>query len=129
MRVIMFQDRFVSKIKDGTKIHTIRKSDRVTGMSYSLRRWTGKPYRSKQERILEVVCAGTCLVSIGHGENQDKINLEGVEMSTIQREVIARDDGFQSAEEMLKWFQDNHGLPFEGWLIEWKALEQKEKVS
>ena len=32
---------------------------------------------------------------------------------------FARLDGFKNAAEMLDWFEANHGLPFEGTLIEW----------
>jgi hypothetical protein len=48
----MFQDRFADKVRDGRKLHTIRKTARCkVGDTLSLRRWSGTPYRSKQELL------------------------------------------------------------------------------
>lgn len=39
---------------------------------------------------------------------------------TPEIEQLARDDGFDCFESMRKFFQETHGLPFEGFLIKWK---------
>ena len=36
--------------------------------------------------------------------------------------AIAKADGFANAEEMVDWFEKQHGLPFEGWLIRWRLI-------
>lgn len=33
---------------------------------------------------------------------------------------FARADGFRDFQEMRQWFEDQHGLPFAGLLIEWR---------
>jgi hypothetical protein len=124
MRVIMFQDRFVDKVRSGAKTTTIRTSDWhiKPGTVLSLRRWTGKPYRSKQEILREAVC----------------VSVEGIHISKIGCAVetipgysggfterghendIAKQDGFASFPDMVDWFEKNHGLPFDGYLIRWE---------
>ena len=37
-----------------------------------------------------------------------------------ERLQAARADGFASVHEMAGWFKDQHGLPFDGWLITWR---------
>jgi len=34
-------------------------------------------------------------------------------------DIFAILDGFTDWAEMIKWFEDTHGLPFEGILIKW----------
>ena len=124
MRVIMFQDRFIEKIRDGSKRHTIRKTARcIPGQRLSLRRWKGKPYRSKHEVIADTKCLDVRKVRIGHGEFHNGLSVDGIEVQ--DRGALARGDGFLCTIEMLKWFEQYHGLPFEGWLIEWEPLEEK----
>jgi hypothetical protein len=36
------------------------------------------------------------------------------------REMIAKRDGFDSFADMADWFEKNHGLPFEGYIIRWE---------
>jgi hypothetical protein len=86
MRVIMFQDRFAELVRGGDKCQTIRWSARCRpGDVLSLRRWTGKPYRSKQETLREAVCTAVSPVAM-------------------------------------------HGLPFHGWLIEWRPGKVRRDV-
>lgn len=68
MIVLMCQDQFVPKILDGSKLTTIRRirkrGNPKPGDILSLRRWTGKPYRSKQEEIKIVKCKSVMLSSL-----------------------------------------------------------------
>jgi len=121
VRVLMFQDRFAGKVRDGSKPHTMRGQARCKpGDVLSLRRWTGKPYRSKQELLRTETCIGVETIHMenvpgrgfavwenGHGQTQELI------------ERLASDDGFDSAEDMAEWFIDTHGLPWDGFLIRW----------
>ena len=113
MRVIMFQDRFAFKVRDGTKRHTIRKAARCkSGDMLSLRRWTGRPYRSKQEVLRTQTCMSVEPVRI----TRDGVRINGLRVDADQ---IARDDGFVDFGEMVLWFGITHGLPFDGFLIRW----------
>lgn len=132
MIVKMCKPNFEPPIVAGIKIHTIRppaKRPILPGMELSLRVWTGKAYRSPQREILRTVV--TEVEGI-------RIHRDGVEFSpgTLRvfwccesnrkrrprLEQLARNDGFQSWEEMRAWFENEHGLaePFEGSLISWK---------
>ena len=122
-RVLMCQERFAPKVHDGTKSHTIRKSARCKpGALLSLRRWKGKPYRSKQEILREAICTAVIQITIGNGPNQDEICIGGILADPLTRDRLARADGFECATDLLHWFRDVHGLPFSGWLIEWSVV-------
>ena len=118
-RVILFKDCFADMVRDGRKRQTIRRSARCQiGDALSLRRWTGAPYRSKQEVLLEAVCAGLWSVQIDAGGAL-------VDNQVVLGSELARADGFLSYAEMLLWFDATHGLPFRGWIIGWWDAEVK----
>ena len=114
-RVIMFQDRFAAKVRDGSKCQTIRLTARCKpGDTLSLRRWTGKPYRSKQEVLQEVVCKAVTAIEI------NRFGVEIIGDTFIHcPDTMARSDGFSGWAEMRDWFEGVHGLPFGGYVIEW----------
>jgi hypothetical protein len=117
MRVIMFQERFAEKVRGGEKLQTIRCSARCkAGDILSLRRWTGKPYRSKQEILRVAICTVVSPVEINQWGLDDKD--EGVFIHCP--ETIAKRDGFSGWTEMREWFEATHGLPFNGYVIAWR---------
>jgi len=119
-RVIVFQYRFADLVRAGKKTQTIRKTARCKpGDQLSLRRWSGRPYRSEQEILRSAVCKTVRYISIGYKPGKWGISVLGVELSESKREAMARADGFESEREMLAWFDKTHGLPFYGELIEW----------
>lgn len=119
----MFKPQFSAMVERGEKLQTIRpKPVRMpaTGDSISLRAWTGKPYRSKQ-RVLRV--ATITRVSIVRIE-RDRIAINDVPFGNWKLGAewmgdFARADGFESWEALAAWFAAEHGLPFEGILIQW----------
>ena len=40
-------------------------------------------------------------------------------LSTTDKEILAKNDGFESWEELVNFFKTTHGLPFNGQLIKW----------
>lgn len=118
MRVILFQDRFQSKILNGSKKNTIRKTAFrcKPGDTLSLRRWTGKPYRSKQEIIVNTECSAVSTVYL----NYDKVVLNNNLLSKSLMDKFATNDGFEDYSDMAAWFKKTHGLPFYGYLIGWR---------
>ncbi len=127
-RVIMFQDRFAQKVERGDKPHTIRpelKYPIFVGDILDLRQWSGKPYRSKQRKLRTAICCQKSGVVV----HRDGVELSPGTMRVIflgetgaRRDLLehfARRDGFTDWAEMRQWFDDTHGLPFEGVLIEW----------
>lgn len=118
MRVIMFQDRFAELVRTGAKTTTIRAAARCKpGDMLSLRRWSGQPYRSKQTVLREAVVESISRVYIGEFCGLVKMLVDGVDQGTAA--AVARADGFESPAEMATWFEQTHGLPFEGDLIRW----------
>ncbi|MFH1556520.1 MAG: hypothetical protein ABII76_16955 [Pseudomonadota bacterium] len=117
MRVLLFQDRFEAKVRVGVKRQTIRKTARcVPGDYLSLRRWFGKPYRSRQEWIKEATCREVIPVHI----ERDSITIGPDRFSTFDHLAVeAQADGFGSWAEMVEWFTASGGLPFDGFVVKW----------
>jgi hypothetical protein len=111
-------------VLDGTKDRTIRaerKRPIKVGDSLSLRRWTGRPYMSKQEVLIEAVCIEIAKVLLEPCGDRLHIRLNGDwihEHSAV--DAFAGADGFRSGTDMRAWFQSVHGLPFTGTMIRWK---------
>lgn len=117
MRVILFQDRFAELVRMGVKCQTIRKTARCSpGDVLSLRRWTGKPYRSKQEILKTAVCESVEELFLG----MNTLRVGDRTLCPFSQDCFAIDDGFQDMGEMREWFAKTHGLPFDGWLIKWR---------
>jgi hypothetical protein len=129
MRVIMFQDRFAGKVRDGSKPHTIRQTARCKpGDVLSLRRWTGKPYRSKQEVLRTETCIGVDAVRMEIAPGRGfAVSVNGAGLTYRQIEHLAIQDGFDGIEDMAEWFIDTHGLPWDGFLIRWSNIEDADK--
>lgn len=119
----MFQDRFAGKVRDGTKPHTIRKTARCKpGDVLSLRRWTGKPYRSKQETLRVETCLSVEPVRVSN----DGVSVGG---RWVDAEQIAKADGFVDFGEMVLWFGMTHGLPCDGALIRWSNAPRQPELA
>lgn len=119
--VRMFKPQFAPLVEAGTKLQTVRPTPKrvpQAGDRISLRAWTGKPYRSKQrvlrESIIEKV-EPIRITTAGIYVSERPLGLD-----TEQR--FARADGFRSWVEMREWFENTHGLPFEGIIIYWSNV-------
>jgi len=121
--VIMFQSRFAFAVMRGSKPHTIRPK-RVRKIRVSdvldLRAWLGKPYRSKQRKLREAYCTRVMPVSIRFSRGSFFVRVAKRLLAPSEVLALAQRDGFGDGIEMLLWFEQTHGLPFAGQLIEWK---------
>jgi hypothetical protein len=118
MKVIMFQDRFAEMVRNGDKRQTIRpiRENPINQLDkISLRRWTGKPYRSKQEVLKESFCVFTTDISI----DEKGAEVNGKRMPAWVLNGVADQDGFDGCQSMIEFFRKTYGLPFHGVLIQW----------
>lgn len=125
--VKMFKPRFAELVRSGAKRQTIRPTPKVlpeAGDIIDCRQWSGLPYRSKQIRLGEFPVSEVGSVSIRKWcvqltlINRNELMFAG----TVQLRDFAQADGFDSFDDMLEWFNENHGLPFGGILIKWRPL-------
>lgn len=128
MGLYNFKARFVPKIEDGSKRHTIR----------GRRRYEDKPgdtmhlfygARTKQCRLLmRVPCTRVQLVRIAMAKGPCRlkmffIEIDGVELDRDERERLAIADGFSSFKEMMSFWTGR--LPFEGKIYHWNPEERR----
>ena len=123
----MFQSRFADLVRDGIKLSTIRlkrdkKNTPQVGELMSLRSWTGKPYRSKQEKLATVIIEGVYEITIADTECHPirVMHPQLGECGASDLDGFARADGFDDWTDMRDWFRIYYGLPFNGILICWK---------
>jgi hypothetical protein len=132
--VIMCQRQFVPAILAGTKLHTIR-AERVRSIKpgdiLDLRAWTGLPYRSKQEKLIERVCIGCTRIDVDSNTREIYMMETGGswyyrggprEIDLAEEKLaLAQRDGFASAHAFFEFFRFTHAGLLKGQLIEWKA--------
>lgn len=125
MKVITFQQRFASLVKEGRKPHTIRPR-RVNaikpGDKLSLRQWSGRPYRSKQKKLMETTCTHVAEFQL---ESYALMKINGQRLHLDEQESLAKVDGFKDLCEMINWFEKTHELPFNGVIIYWEPFPKK----
>ena len=123
----LFKPQFAVLVESGRKTQTVRpvpKRMPRPGDIIECRYWSGKPYRSKQfwcadGRITRVV---EVRIEAGRVPECPDICCAGSWLDVPEMEAFAAADGFASAAELGRWFHDQHGLPFEGVLIEWELV-------
>lgn len=119
MPALNFQAQFADAVERGEKCQTIRayrkdKRDPKTGDTLYL--YTGMRTKSCR-KIGEVECLGSAEIRIGKGllwVSDPRIKTNNP-MNTF-----AKLDGFDNWDAMEAWFEETHGLPFEGLLIRWE---------
>ena len=116
-----FKPQFAPLVEAGTKLQTVRLTPKrmpAKGWLIDCRAWTGRPYNSKQRklRVGEITLVATVNISAGAG----RISIDGRVLADWEADDFARQDGFRDANQMLCWFEAEHGLPFKGIVIQWK---------
>ncbi len=124
MKYFLFAPRFVEPIERRTKRQTIRKAARCEpGEVVSLRRWTGRPYGSKQTEIVPPVRVEAVLpvrIAVDRLENQAVIvvGTEVLEHDELCRFVRA--DGFNCVSDFIDHWSKRPAI-FEGFLHTWEV--------
>jgi hypothetical protein len=131
--VRMFKPQFARLVENGLKRQTVRPTPKrmpLRGDRISLREWSDKPYRSPQRILREAVISEVVKIRIETGRiwvaGQSHITKYPQRSSGDQTlDSFAMADGFESWDAMEAWFQDQHGLPFEGVLIQWTNTDSQ----
>jgi hypothetical protein len=121
-----FQSRFAAKVESGEKRQTIRASLRGAEVGKVAHLYTGQ--RTKQCRKLgQATITAVTVISFSRdksGESSGRVFVTGAsqskQLSFSELDALAKADGFDSAGEMVAWFESQHSLPFVGFLIQWE---------
>jgi hypothetical protein len=122
MPTLMFKERFADLVANGQKRQTIRpprKRPISVGDKLSLRKWSGAAYRTPQVKLREATCERVSTIKIDGSFHEFTFIVDGKRLNQEQWSKLARADGFACTTDMLDWFRDTHGLPFEGVMIQW----------
>ena len=104
---------FESKLKAGTKIHTIRADAKGwwdkcaeainSGRKYlSLREWVGRPYNSEQRILGERDKIGLQTITMSYS-SEDELPQAWVDGKKVPVEQLAKNDGL-AVEDFVEWF-------------------------
>ena len=120
--ILSFKPQFPTKICRGEKIHTIREDKTDRWMSGKIIHFcTG--VRTKNYRKFSIgVCYSVQRIRIIHSKGWwacsifiEDFNGEVRELTYEQMEILARNDGFDSLTDFMKWFSED----FTGKIIHW----------
>ncbi len=125
--LIGYKQQFHAKILDGTKRHTIR-SDAHNRWRAGMAMHQSAGVRTKQYKLLKLdTCTGTQKIEIIHRSGEVFIKIDGkhyynsldTQYNNIMRIVdLAKNDGFDSVNDFLNWFNEN----YTGKIIHWTDL-------
>lgn len=116
MKTLNYQEQFAEQVKNGSKRQTIRnlrKNPFVIGDK--LRHYTGQRTK-KCRRLLDSVCTNARGILIAESR---AIHIDGKSLTATQSHTLAVADGFRGVNHMINWFEDVHGLPFVGQVVNW----------
>lgn len=125
MTALNFQSRFADAVASGRKTQTVRapwKDGRIPFREGKhLQLYTGM--RTKQcRRLGDAICTGVSVVRIDHWTMQ----INSYQQSIPAANRFAVDDGFENFDQMVTWFRETHGIPFNGYLIKWRLLDARD---
>ena len=137
MPALNFQAQFAPLVESGEKRQTIRayrKDGRDPKPGCRLYLFTGMRTKScirlVVHRAVEVIRRAVKGVPFGHVVEcvevravslnpQGALTIDGIAVGVSRYNRLAKADGFVDMYAMCTWFEDTHGLPFEGLLIRW----------
>lgn len=116
MPAYSFKERFIPLIKSGEKRQTIRKKRKGQAkpgatlyLYFGLRtKWCTK--------IKETICTRVEEIEI---RANGTVKVNGKKMDWVQKYALAKADGFENFDTMIRWWKQTHELPFKGDIIYW----------
>lgn len=115
MPSLNFKPRFVDAIEQGKKRQTIRKLRKRPFKAGDTLYLFTRMRTAGCRRIGQFRCTAVENIRV----EQDQIFIEGERLSARQRNSLALADGFADSAEMMRFFHDQHTLPFVGQIIYW----------
>lgn len=98
--------RFVAAVLKDQKVTTIRENPWPVGVPIMLYIWTGKPYRSKQHNICQVIVEAHTPIRIGRAMTGDLVFFHPSSGRVRPRgRMLWSCEGFCSQEDMDDWFR------------------------
>jgi len=120
--ILGFKDTFVPAVVAGTKPHSIRSGNRWrVGMSIQFYRNVRQASMTKiRENGVAKVVQKIEILRYQHG---CEIIIDDRMLTPLECQELARRDGFQDLDELLRFISEMHGLPFTGQLVCWTDLK------
>ena len=117
-----FKKQFADDVESGRKRQTIRAGEPRCKPGDALQLYTGQ--RTKVCRKLrDEVCKQVRPISIRHAVSMIggwDIALNGrLIVFADEGNPLAQADGFENAAGLCRWFEETHGLPFDGHVVNW----------
>ena len=124
MPAFNFKPEFAEAVERGEKRQTIRAERRDFRLPCKpgdrLMLYTGMRTPACR-KLAEAICTSTSTVQL----DADHLIINGMIAGDGKREKVARADGFETFQAMRDWFEQTHGLPFDGWLIKWSRSPRR----
>lgn len=121
MDKLHFYPRFVDSVATGAKTRSIRNKALTVGGKVQL---IGGMESCGATRIGTAIITRVRPVVIEMIGGVPFVILDGVAMDTEAMSRMAHEDGFRSLDEFVDFFESNWGLPYRGYLNEWRILEE-----
>lgn len=116
---------FKEKILDGSKRQTIRAiRKRPIKVGDKLYLWW-KQRTPDREKLGEANCINIAPITIrkdGYSIQSEKFFNSGEFTDYLSLSLMAIADGFKDWQELVEFFENSHGLPFEGVVIQWDSI-------
>lgn len=114
--ILGFKDRFVPRILDGTKVHSVRAGNRwKPGMVIHFYQHVRRPTMRKIRA--DAVCVGAHQIRI---YDDGFVTCWGILYTAPDDlQAFATNDGFDSWTDLAAYLRATHGLPFTGQLVQW----------
>ncbi len=114
-----FKQDFAGKVLSGEKTSTIRKTKRCK-VGDKMQLYTGQ--RTKEcKKLADAICVATARFFINE---QILWRIENCEGAFCNERALHEKEGFKNIKEMMMFFVNQYGLPFEGYIHEWKITSK-----
>jgi hypothetical protein len=116
MTLLGFKKEFASAVERREKRMSIRARDRFP-LGKKLQLYTGLRTKAARKLVAEdPTILSVTPIRLGGAAG---IVVAGIELTRAAAEQLAIDDGFETIEAFVAFFDKTHGLPFEGVIVRW----------